>query len=69
VVFPSISAEFHNGETCTAKDRGRRPQQIWSGCRLEDVSASDLDILVTDTGAGDEMIAPFERAQVEVVRV
>jgi len=33
------------------------------------VSASDLDILVTDTGAGDEMIAPFERAQVEVVRV
>jgi DeoR family transcriptional regulator, aga operon transcriptional repressor len=30
---------------------------------------SDLDILVTDTGATDEMIAPFEKAQVQVMRV
>jgi len=30
---------------------------------------SDLDILITDSGATDEMIAPFEKAQVQVIRV
>ena len=30
---------------------------------------SELDILVTDTGASEEMIAPFQKAQVEVMRV
>jgi DeoR family transcriptional regulator of aga operon len=30
---------------------------------------SDLDILVTDAGASEEMIAPFQSAQVEVMRV
>ncbi len=30
---------------------------------------SDLDILVTDTAATDEMIAPFEQAQIQVMRV
>ena len=30
---------------------------------------SDLDMLITDTGATDEMIAPFEQAQVKVMRV
>jgi len=30
---------------------------------------SDLDILITDSGATDEMIAPFERAQIKVIRV
>jgi len=30
---------------------------------------SDLDILITDSGATDEMIAPFEKAQVKVMRV
>lgn len=30
---------------------------------------SDLDILITDSGATDEMIAPFEKAQVQVMRV
>jgi DeoR/GlpR family transcriptional regulator of sugar metabolism len=30
---------------------------------------TDLDILITDTGATDEMIAPFQRAQVKVMRV
>jgi DeoR family transcriptional regulator of aga operon len=29
---------------------------------------SDLDILITDSGATDEMIAPFERGQVKVIR-
>ncbi|MGH9529141.1 MAG: DeoR/GlpR family DNA-binding transcription regulator [Terriglobales bacterium] len=31
--------------------------------------ASDLDIVVTDSGATDEMIAPFEEAQIQVIRV
>lgn len=30
---------------------------------------SDIDILITDSGATDEMIAPFERAQIQVMRV
>ncbi len=30
---------------------------------------SELDILITDTGATDEMIAPFEKAQIQVMRV
>jgi DeoR/GlpR family transcriptional regulator of sugar metabolism len=30
---------------------------------------SDIDILITDSGATDEMIAPFEKAQVQVMRV
>lgn len=30
---------------------------------------SDLDILITDSGATDEMIAPFEKAQIQVMRV
>jgi DeoR/GlpR family transcriptional regulator of sugar metabolism len=30
---------------------------------------SELDIIVTDTGATDETIAPFERAQIQVNRV
>jgi len=30
---------------------------------------SDLNILITDSGATDEMIAPFQKAQVEVMRV
>jgi len=30
---------------------------------------SDLDILITDSGATDEMIEPFEKAQVQVMRV
>ena len=30
---------------------------------------SDLDVLITDTGATDEMIEPFEKAQVHVMRV
>ena len=30
---------------------------------------SDLDILVTDSGATDEMIAPFEKAQIQAIRV
>jgi DeoR family transcriptional regulator of aga operon len=32
-------------------------------------STSDLDILITDTDATDEMTEPFEKAQVEVMRV
>jgi DeoR/GlpR family transcriptional regulator of sugar metabolism len=32
-------------------------------------ATSDLDILVTDSGATDDMIAPFEKAQVQVIRV
>ncbi len=32
-------------------------------------ATSDLDVLVTDSGATDEMIAPFEKAQVQVIRV
>jgi DeoR family transcriptional regulator of aga operon len=30
---------------------------------------SELDILITDTGATDEMIEPFEKAQVQIMRV
>jgi DeoR family transcriptional regulator, aga operon transcriptional repressor len=30
---------------------------------------TDLDILITDTDATDEMIAPFQRAQINVMRV
>jgi DeoR/GlpR family transcriptional regulator of sugar metabolism len=30
---------------------------------------SDLDILITDSGAADEMMEPFEKAQVQVIRV
>lgn len=30
---------------------------------------SDLDILITDTGATDEMVAPFDKTQVKVMRV
>jgi DeoR/GlpR family transcriptional regulator of sugar metabolism len=36
----------------------------WSTC-----PTSELDVLVTDTGATDEMIAPFEKANIQVVRV
>jgi DeoR family transcriptional regulator, aga operon transcriptional repressor len=31
--------------------------------------SSDLDLIITDSGATDEMIAPFERAQIQVMRV
>jgi DeoR family transcriptional regulator of aga operon len=30
---------------------------------------SDIDLLITDAGATDEMVAPFEKAQVKVMRV
>jgi DeoR/GlpR family transcriptional regulator of sugar metabolism len=30
---------------------------------------SEIDVLVTDSGATDEMIAPFEKADIEVIRV
>jgi DeoR/GlpR family transcriptional regulator of sugar metabolism len=30
---------------------------------------SDLNLLITDTGASDEMVAPFEKAQIQVMRV
>ena len=30
---------------------------------------SSLDILITDSGATDEMVAPFEKAQIQVMRV
>jgi DeoR family transcriptional regulator of aga operon len=30
---------------------------------------SELDILITDSGATDEMVEPFEKAQVQVIRV
>ena len=30
---------------------------------------SDIDILITDSVATDEMIEPFERAQIHVIRV
>jgi DeoR family transcriptional regulator of aga operon len=32
-------------------------------------STSEIDILITDTGATNEMIAPFEKAQIQVMRV
>jgi DeoR/GlpR family transcriptional regulator of sugar metabolism len=35
----------------------------WRICPTE-----ELDVLVTDTGATDEMIAPFEEAEIEVIR-
>src|SRR5882672_478513 len=31
--------------------------------------SSDIDILITDSGATEEMIAPFEQAQIRVIRV
>ncbi len=31
--------------------------------------STDLDLLITDSGATDEMIAPFEEAQIKVMRV
>jgi len=31
--------------------------------------SSDVDILITDSGTTDEMIAPFEEAQIRVIRV
>jgi len=31
--------------------------------------STDIDILITDSGATDEMIAPFEQAQIRVIRV
>jgi DeoR family transcriptional regulator of aga operon len=31
--------------------------------------ASELDMIITDTGASDELIAPFQRLGIEVVRV
>ena len=31
--------------------------------------ATELNILITDTGATDEMIAPFQKLGIEVVRV
>jgi hypothetical protein len=31
--------------------------------------SSDLHILITDSGATDEIIAPFEKAQIRVMRV
>jgi DeoR family transcriptional regulator, aga operon transcriptional repressor len=31
--------------------------------------SSELDILITDTGVTDEMVAPFEKAQIQVLRV
>jgi DeoR/GlpR family transcriptional regulator of sugar metabolism len=30
---------------------------------------ADLHILITDSGATDEIIAPFEKAQIRVMRV
>ncbi len=36
----------------------------WRICKT-----SDLHVLVTDSGATDEMIAPFEKAQIQVIRV
>jgi DeoR family transcriptional regulator, aga operon transcriptional repressor len=36
----------------------------WRICRT-----SELDLLITDTGATDEMVTPFEKAQIQVKRV
>lgn len=40
---------------------------IVAGWRI--CSTEDIDVLVTDSGATDEMVAPFEQADIEVVRV
>jgi DeoR/GlpR family transcriptional regulator of sugar metabolism len=40
---------------------------IMAGWRI--CSTDELDVLVTDSGATDEMIAPFEEAEIEVIRI
>jgi DeoR family transcriptional regulator of aga operon len=40
---------------------------IIAGWRI--CSTNDIDVLVTDSGATDEMVAPFEEADIEVIRV
>ena len=40
---------------------------IVAGWRI--CSTDEIDVLVTDSGATDEMIAPFEEAEIEVIRV
>lgn len=40
---------------------------IMAGWRI--CSTDELDVLVTDSGAADEMVAPFEEAEIEVIRV
>jgi DeoR family transcriptional regulator, aga operon transcriptional repressor len=40
---------------------------ITAGWRI--CQTSDLDMLITDTGATDEMVEPFQRAEIKVVRV
>jgi DeoR family transcriptional regulator of aga operon len=40
---------------------------IIAGWRI--CQTADLDMLITDTGATDEMIEPFRQAGIEVVRV
>jgi DeoR/GlpR family transcriptional regulator of sugar metabolism len=40
---------------------------IVAGWRI--CATNELDVLVTDSGASDEMVAPFESAQMEVMRV
>jgi len=38
-------------------------------CRLAHLHASDLDVLITDTDASDEAIAPFEKLGIQVLRL
>jgi DeoR/GlpR family transcriptional regulator of sugar metabolism len=40
---------------------------IVAGWRI--CSTDEIDVLVTDSGATDEMVAPFEEADIEVIRV
>jgi DeoR family transcriptional regulator of aga operon len=40
---------------------------IVAGWRIS--STHELDVLVTDSAATDEMVAPFEEAEIEVIRV
>jgi DeoR family transcriptional regulator, aga operon transcriptional repressor len=40
---------------------------IVAGWRI--CSTDEIDVLMTDSGAPDEMVAPFEQADIEVVRV
>jgi DeoR/GlpR family transcriptional regulator of sugar metabolism len=40
---------------------------IVAGWRI--CSTDELDVLVTDSGAPDEMVAPFEGAEIEVIRI
>ena len=40
---------------------------IVAGWRI--CSTDEVDVLVTDSGATDEMVAPFEQADIEVIRV